>query len=108
VERAQALQASAATGADTVAGLPDPVYFIAACAHEPQALEAIGAPLSLLADRDHRVWSNCENVERLLAEARVHAERVEAAFIEAQRRLALLMQERERRAAPAASEWPPR
>jgi ubiquinone/menaquinone biosynthesis C-methylase UbiE len=110
-EKAQALQASAATGADAAAGLPDPVYFIAACARVPQALEAMGAPLSLLADRDHRVWSNCEDVERLLAEARVHADRVEAAYIEAQRRLAALLQERERRAAPAApaaSEWPPR
>jgi len=119
-ESAQLLQARAASGADAAPGVPDPVYFIAVCAREPQAVEAIGAPFSLLADRDHRVWSNCESVERLLAEARVHSDRVEAAFIEAQRRLALLLQERERllaegrgarpapAAAPARGEWPPR
>jgi ubiquinone/menaquinone biosynthesis C-methylase UbiE len=120
--KAQLMQARAATGAEAAAGVPDPVYFIAACAREAAALDAIGAPFSLLADQDHRVWTNCENVERLLAEARVHADRVEAAFIEAQRRLALLLQERERRgtvvegragkqtapSAPAAGEWPPR
>ena len=56
-----------------------------------------GRSVSLLADRDHRVWSSCENVEKLLAEARVHAERMEKAYVEAQRRLALLTRERERR-----------
>ena len=65
-----------------------------------------------LADEEHRVWTNCESVEKLLAEARVHIDRIQAAYIEAQKRLAMLLQERERRAAsaqaPAGSEWPPR
>lgn len=109
---AQLLQARADTGAEALGGVPDPVYFIAVCASTPQALERIGAPFSLLADQDHRVWSGCENVEKLLAEARVHAERVERAYVESQKRLAMLLQERERRAAtaqaPAGSPWPPR
>ncbi|HET9576238.1 MAG TPA: class I SAM-dependent methyltransferase [Usitatibacter sp.] len=109
---AQLLQARADSGADAVQGVPDPIYFIAVCASTAEAIERIGAPFSLLADQDHRVWSGCENLERLLAEARVHAERVEKAYLEAQARLAMLLQERERRAAaapaPAGSQWPPR
>jgi SAM-dependent methyltransferase len=95
---AQLLQAQAAGGADASRGLPDAVYFIAACSREPAALDALGTPFSLLADRDHRVWSQSESLEKLLAEARVHAERMEKAYVEAQRRLALLARERERRA----------
>jgi len=100
-ETAQLLQASAGTGGDAAEGIPDAMYFIAVCSPTAQALERVAAPFSLLADQDHRVWSNCENVERLLAEARVHADRIEAAYIEAQKRIATLLQERERRAATA-------
>jgi O-antigen biosynthesis protein len=92
---AQLLQARATTGDRPAEGLPDPVYFIAVCADEAAKVESIGAPFSLLADEDHRVWSGCEDVERLLAEARVHADRVEKAYIEAQRRIATLLRERE-------------
>ena len=109
---AQLLQARADRGADAVEGIPDAVYFIAVCAPSAQALERVEAPFSLLADQDHRVWANTENVERLLAEARVHADRIEAAYLEAQKRIAMLLQERERRAAaaqaPAGGEWPSR
>ena len=95
---AQLRQARAAAGGDATPGVPDAVYFIAVCAREARVLDALGAPFSLLADRDHRVWSQSESLEKLLAEARVHAERVEKAYIEAQRRLASLTRERERRA----------
>ena len=95
---AQLLQAQAAAGDEATPGVPDAVYFIAVCAREAHALDALGAPFSLLADRDHRVWSQTESLEKLLAEARVHAERMEKAYIEAQRRLASLTRERERRA----------
>jgi SAM-dependent methyltransferase len=95
---AQLLQARAAAGGDANPGVPDAFYFIAVCAREARVLDAAGAPFSLLADRDHRVWSQSESLEKLLAEARVHAERMEKAYIEAQRRLALLTRERERRA----------
>jgi ubiquinone/menaquinone biosynthesis C-methylase UbiE len=94
---AQLLQAQAAAGNEATPGVPDAVYFIAVCAREAHVLGALGAPFSLLADRDHRVWSQTESLEKLLAEARVHAERVEKAYIEAQRRLASLTRERERR-----------
>ena len=93
---AQLLQARAASGGEAAGGVPDPVYFIAVCAPRAPALERVAAPFSLLADQDHRVWANTENVERLLAEARVHADRIEAAYIEAQKRIAMLLQERER------------
>jgi ubiquinone/menaquinone biosynthesis C-methylase UbiE len=106
---AQLLQARAASGGDATEGLPDAMYFIAVCAATAQALERVAAPFSLLADQDHRVWSNCENVEQLLAEARVHAGRIEAAYVEAQKRIAMLLQERDQRAAtaqaPAGSKW---
>ena len=109
---ARLLQARAAAGGEARAGVPDAVYLIAVCAATPRPLEAFGAPFSLLADEEHRVWTNCENVEKLLAEARVHIDRIQAAYIEAQKRLAMLLQERERRGAsaqaPAGSEWPPR
>jgi ubiquinone/menaquinone biosynthesis C-methylase UbiE len=105
---AQLLQARAASGGDAAEGIPDAMYFIAVCASTEQAVERVAAPFSLLADKDHRVWSSCENVERLLAEARVHASRIEAAYLEAQKRIAMLLQERDRRAAsaqaPAGSE----
>ena len=107
----QLLRARAGAGAEAAEGIPDPMYFIAVCAPTRAALERIGAPVSLLADEEHRVWSNCESVEQLLADARVHVERVEKAYLEAQRRLAMLLQERERRAAspaPAPAPWPPR
>lgn len=94
---AQLLQAQVAAGGDATPGVPDAVYFIALCAREARVLDALGAPFSLLADRDHRVWSQSESLEKLLAEARVHAERMEKAYIEAQRRLASLTRERERR-----------
>ena len=104
------LQAQAGNGAEAAEGLPDAVYFIALCARDEATLDRAGAPFSLLADREHRVWSQSESLEKLLAEARVHAERVEKAYLEAQRRIATLMQERDRRAAPSpapvASEWP--
>ena len=109
---AQLLQARAASGGDAAEGIPDAMYFIAVCAPTAQALERVAAPFSLLADQDHRVWSNCENVEQLLAEARVHANRIEAAYVEAQKRIAMLLQERDQRAAaaqaPAGSKWPSR
>jgi ubiquinone/menaquinone biosynthesis C-methylase UbiE len=95
-DSAQLLQARAAAGCDAGEGVPDAVYFIAVCAPQANALDRIGAPFSLLADQDHRAWSNCESVEKLLADARVHADRVERAYVEAQKRLAMLLQERER------------
>ena len=94
---AQLLQASSAAAADAVTGIADPVYFIALCARDEAALAAFGTPCSLLSDRDHAVWSEYENLERMLAEARVHAERVQAAYLEAQRRLAGLLQECKKR-----------
>jgi SAM-dependent methyltransferase len=99
------LQARADDAHDAAAGLPDPMYFIALCASSPKILESIGAPFSLLADRDHRVSSSYDSVGRVNAEIRAYADRVEAAYVEAQRRLATLLQERDRLAAqlqPAA------
>jgi hypothetical protein len=111
-DSAQLLQARAEAGAEATEGVPDPMYFIAVCSPSAQALDGVGAPFSLLADHDHAVWTSCQDVERLLAEARLHVDRVEAAYLEAQKKLAALLQERERRAVaappPTGREWPPR
>jgi hypothetical protein len=109
-EGARLLQARNATAADAVAGLPDAMYFIAVCASSPQALEGIGAPFSLLADQDHRVGAGHQALRREAGAIRARAERVEAAYVEAQARLAALVKERDRLAAQLqalpAGAWP--
>lgn len=108
----QLLQARAAQGGEAAPGLADPMYFIALCAPVASSLDAIEAPVSLLSDSEHQVSANFDRGQADIAAMRAHVERIEAAYVAAQQRLAALMQERERAtpASPTAvgQEWPRR
>lgn len=91
---------SRANDAQAAVGLPAPLYFIALCAQSPRILEAINAPFSLLADRDHRVFTEAEGARREMTAMRAHLDRIEAAYLESQKRLAALLQERDGRTWP--------
>ena len=95
-DRASLLQARTSTATQAAAGLPDPLYFIAACAASPAALAALGAPFSLLADQDHRLGTEADGVRKELQRLQAHALRLEAAYLDANKRLAALLQEREK------------
>lgn len=107
---AQLLQARANDAHDAAAGLPDPMYFVAMCASTAKAIEGLAAPVSLLADRDHRLSASGEEASREVAAIHAYAQRVEAAYVETQKKLAALLQERDRLAAQlqasAAKTWP--
>ena len=109
---AQLLNAQAADGGEAAPGIADPMYFIALCAPAASTLETVEMPFSLLSDRDHKVSSNYDRGQAEIAAMRAHVERIEAAYVAAQQRLAALLRERERGAAPAptpvANEWPRR
>ena len=105
----QLVHDSAGGGGEASPGLPDPLYFIAACAPSPAVLEGLRAKASVLADRDHRL--PVENIEgqRRLREMVAYAQRLEAAYLAAQKQVAALMQERDALAAqaqqPGARTW---
>ena len=86
----QLQHASAAAGGEAQPGLPPPLYFIALCAREARTLEAARSTLSLLADREHRLLGGMHESHREAQELRAYAQRLEAAYLEAQNRLAAL------------------
>ena len=91
--------ASARDPAAAIEGLCHPVYLIALCAADAARLEA--PRFSLLADSDRKSASPDAPPPGELEELRAHSARIEAAYLDAQKRLAVLQQERDRLAAAA-------
>jgi O-antigen biosynthesis protein len=102
--------ASARDPAAASEGLRHPVYLVALCAADPAR---VAAPrFSLLADSDRRSASPDAPPPGEIEELRAHSARIEAAYLDTQKRLALLQKERDRLATaaqPAAGPgWPRR
>jgi len=108
-DRAQLVQGVVDGAGEAMPGLPDPLYFIAFCAASPAALAAFGTQFSLLADREHRLAAQYAEAQARLGEMRAHAERIEGAYLAAQKQVATLRQERDALAAqlqaPGAGTW---
>jgi ubiquinone/menaquinone biosynthesis C-methylase UbiE len=88
-------------------GIADPMYYLGACAREPQTLEACRGLLSVLSDRDHYILNDYAAVQRRMAELQTQLERTEAAYVASQKQVATLSSELARRAAPAEDPAPP-
>ena len=75
--------------ARAVAGLADPMYWIALCG--PRAtVEAAASGVSLLSDRSHEVQAGVDAAVRHIAELRAYVQRLEAAYLATQEQLAQL------------------
>ncbi|HEX4780461.1 MAG TPA: class I SAM-dependent methyltransferase [Usitatibacter sp.] len=73
----------------------DPMYLIAVCGAEGEAVQAATRAISVLADREHFVLSDYQSLIRRLGEVSAQAERIEAAYNASQRQLAQLARERD-------------